>query len=208
MKSNNKNSERYGSPERGRRFRSIKKRTITVALICIAICIISGITLAYVVSQTDVLKNIFAPSRVSCEVLEDAFDGAVKTNVRIKNTGDTTAYIRAAVIVTWMSEDGNSVTAAKPVRGTDYSITFNDGEGSDWVEGSDGFWDYTLPVDANAETEKLIVSCTGLTTPPEGYYLSVEITASAIQSSPANVVTDNWSTGVTGVADGVLVIKE
>lgn len=200
MESNN--TKRYGS------LRNAKKRVLVIAIICVVFCIISGITLAYVVTQTDVLKNIFAPSRVSCEVLEDSFDGAVKTNVRIKNTGDTTAYIRSAVIVTWMSEDGNSVTAAKPVRGTDYSITFNDGEGSDWVEGSDGFWYYTLPVDANAETEKLIVSCTGLTTPPVGYYLSVEITASAIQSSPDSVVINNWSTGVTGVADGVLVIKE
>lgn len=200
MESNN-NTKRYGSP------RNAKKRVLVIAVICIVFCIISGITLAFVATQTDALKNIFSPSRVSCTVLEAPFDGMTKSNVRIKNTGDTSAYVRAAVVVTWMSEDGSSVTAAKPVSGTDYSITFNDGDDSYWIEGADGFWYYTHPIAADAETEPLINSCTGSTTPPDGYYLSVEIVASAIQSSPDSVVADNWSTGVSGVKDGVLLIK-
>ena len=208
MESNNNGTERYGSPRRDRRSRNVKKRALTAALICIAVCIVSGITLAYTVTHTDALKNIFSPSHVACEVLEDEFDGVTKSNVRIKNVGNTTSYIRAAVTATWISEDGKSVTAAKPESGTDYSITFNDGDSSYWEEGADGFWYYTVPVDANAETEQLIASCTEITTPPDGYCLSVEITASAIQSSPDSVVINNWSTGVTGVADGVLAIKE
>lgn len=45
---------------------------------------------------------------------------------------------------------------------------------------------------------------------PDGYYLSVEIVASAIQSTPTTVVTENWGSGVSGISatDGkTLIIK-
>ena len=205
MESNKKPAEHCTSPRRGR---AIKKRLLTVSIIAIALCIVSCITLAYVATETDALKNIFSPSQVASEVIEDIFDGVTKSNVRIKNVGNTTAYMRAAVVVTWMSEDGSSVAAAVPEDGTDYSITFNDGANSPWEKSSDGFWYYTTPVEPTLETEQLIVSCSGLTEPPAGFYLSVEITASAIQSSPANVVKSNWDSGVSDVADGVLVVKK
>lgn len=200
MESNN--TKRYGS------LRNAKKRVLVIAIICVVFCIISGITLAYVATQTDALKNVFSPTHVACEVIEEPFDGVTKSGVRIKNTGDTTAYIRATIVATWMSENGDQVSATSPTSGIDYSITLNDGNGSNWVKSSDSFWYYKLPVNATAETEDLIESCTVLTTPPDGYYLSVDIIASAIQSSPDSVVKDNWDTGVADVVNGNLVINE
>lgn len=204
-----KYTTKHSTPTHLRRRRRNQRKWLAVTIISIICCVISGITLAYVFTQTDALKNTFVPAQVSCDVLEgqdgSTFDGTTKSDVKIKNTGETTAYIRAAVVVTWMSEDGTQVTATKPVEGTDYQITYN--TDSDWVHSSDGFWYYTIPVDVDGQTDTLIESCVCSVTPPDGFYLSVEIVASAIQSSPSTVVTEYWSSGVAGVNETTLVLE-
>ena len=214
MYNNKNNGKRYVSPLRQRRLKHRKRHVLTIALVSVICCIISGLTLAYVFTHTDPLENTFDPSKVSCEVLEGedghTFDGETKTNVKIQNTGETDAYIRAAVVVTWMSEDKKTVTASVPQEGEgkDYSITYATNSG--WLKGADGFWYYTSPVAVDGNTEVLISDCHLLDTAtiPEGFYLSVEIVASAIQSTPESVVTDQWSSGVASVGtDGTLNIR-
>jgi len=210
---NNKNNEkRYVSPLRQRRSKDRKRHMLTIALVSVICCIISGVTLAYVFTHTDPLENTFDPSKVSCQVLEGedghTFDGETKTNVKIQNTGETDAYIRATVVVTWMSEDKKTVTASVPQENTDYSITYAIRSG--WLKGADGFWYYTSPVAVDDSTKVLISDCHLLDTAtiPEGFYLSVEIVASAIQSTPEYVVTQQWSSGVNSVGtDGTLNIR-
>ena len=118
-----------------------------LALICTAAV---ATTVAYIITKTESKENIMTPSKVACEV-EETFDGDVKTDVKIKNTGDTSAYIRAAIVVTWISDDENNKVSA---------IT---------------------PVDGRT---------------PDGFVLSVEIVASAVQSSPAQAVKDAWGVDV------------
>lgn len=210
---NNKNNEkRYVSPLRQRRSKDRKRHMLTIALVSVICCIISGVTLAYVFTHTNPLVNTFDPSKVSCQVLEGedghTFDGETKTNVKIQNTGETDAYIRAAVVVTWMSEDEKTVTASVPQEGTDYSITYANDSG--WLKGADDFWYYTSPVAVDGNTEVLVSDChlSDTATIPEGFYLSVEIVASAIQSTPDYVVTQQWSSGVNSVGtDGTLNIR-
>ena len=131
----------------------------------------------------------------------------IKSNVQIKNTGDTDAYIRVAVVVNWMDEAGTKVWATKPVEDTEYSITY--ANKTNWVKGSDDYWYYTKsvpPTDGSNLTEILIEKATQNTEGPKGtdgtqYYLSIEIVASAIQSTPETVVENHW--GVT-VENGVI----
>lgn len=203
MYNNNEKRKHYVSAQRRK---SLRRHQLLAVTSILALCsFISGITLAFIFTVTAPLTNTFTPAQVSCEVLE-TFDGVTKSDVKIKNTGKTDSYIRAAVVVTWASSDGTRVTAAKPAAGTDYSITFADA--SAWKLSSDGFWYYTLPVAVDAETDTLIESCTRTTAPPDGFYLSVEIVASSIQSSPTDVVKRNWSSGVKDVSDTALIIKE
>lgn len=208
----NNNSEKHCiSARRLRRIRSQKARKLLVcltALICMAFV---GSTIAFLVTQTGQVTNTFQGSKVACAVIEnenseDETSGIVsvlkKENVQIKNTGDTQSYIRAKVVITWMSIDGKSVTATKPVEGTDYTIVYagepDNDENTKWKLAADGYWYYTTPVNAgDVTTDYLIHSCSlneGATV-PEGYYLSVEIIASAIQSTPIDVVTKQWLTG-------------
>lgn len=227
---NEQNSKKHCSPAlRRRRARRRKRLELVLAVILVACFIVSGVTLAYLFTGTESVENTFKSARVACEVIENGtdgsggFDGVEKTNVRIRNTGDVQSYIRAKVVVTWMSEDKKTVTASQPACGTDYAIEYvtDTNESTNWVLGADGYWYYTVPVnpdvngddvvDEGTETGILITSCKlneGVTA-PEGFYLSVEIIASSIQSVPTSVVAEQWSSGVSSVStDGSLMIKE
>ena len=193
-----------------------KSKAMLVSLLLI-IGITVGGTLAYIVADSGPVKNTFTPSEVTTTVDEDVSNG-VKTSVRIKNTGDTTAYIRAAVVITWQDENGN-VLGELPAEETDYTITYNLDSG--WKKGADGFYYWTAPVlsddeDAfNCHTGVLINSCKAKQTKTIGtgadavtYSLAVEIIGSGIQSVPASVVVEEWSSGVSSVSGDTLTIKQ
>lgn len=179
--------------------KSKTKKFILIAAVSLLCCTAIGISLAFIITNTGEIVNLFAPSTVTCAVSE-TFDGEVKSNVSIQNTGDTQAYIRAAVVVNWMTDDQNRVWAHEPDPTSDYTIVFT--EDTNWIKGPDGFWYYALPVDPGASTTTLIksVSLKDGVTPPEGYYFSVEIVATAIQSTPERVVQEQW--GVSVDSDG------
>ena len=160
---------------------------LVICLILLLMISVGG-TIAFVVTHTSEIRNTFTESVVKCEV-DETFKDNVKSNVSIKNTGDTTAYIRAFVNVTWMNESGQ-VASVSP-KSTDYMIEYST---SGWLKGSDGYYYYSLPVQPNNNTAVLIDSCRLLETAsaPDGYYLSVEIVCSAIQSTPVSVVSDIW----------------
>lgn len=206
---------KHNTPARRRRLRRRKQEVLAFGLVALLCSAISFATLAFVFTGTGEVKNTFKSSYVACDVIENGtdgtsdFDGEVKTNVRVKNTGEVQSYIRAAVVVTWMSENGKTVTAQKPVDGVDYDIVYanekavneTDTTVTNWELGIDGYWYYKIPVNVGGSTQNLIKSCTlkSGVTPPEGFYLSVEIVASAIQSTPSDVVVTQWSSGVNRV---------
>lgn len=78
------------------------------------------------------------------------------------------------------------------MKGTDYSITL--AENTKWIQGADGYYYYQLPVAPQGSTGVLIEECELLknASVPDGYHLSVEIVASAIQSAPDSVVQSMW----------------
>jgi hypothetical protein len=164
-----------------------------------------GTTLALVFTKTGDVENTFKPSRVACAVVEGTNDpvehsnvdtGNVKEAVKIKNTGDTDAYIRVAVVVNWMKADG-TVWAQKPKIGedADYQIAFEQKDKNGvviWEQGDDGYWYYYKSVAPTKTTDILISEAKQLKPAPDGYYLSIEIVASAIQSAPDTTVEEQW----------------
>ena len=201
----------------------INKKSIIIASVMLLLLVAVGTTLAYIFTETEPVENTFNPSKVSCAVVENngtpvtgsvTNTGNIKENVQIKNTGDTDAYIRVAVVVNWMDEAGTKVWATKPVEDTEYSITY--ANTPNWVKGSDDYWYYTKsvpPTEGNNLTDILIEKATQNKEGPKGtdgtqYYLSIEIVASAIQSTPETVVKKQWSSGIRDVDGTTLVIKQ
>ena len=193
--------------------RRIKNKIGAVGILVIVCTMLSSVTMAWVFTQTEPVVNKFIPSKVASDVVEN-FDGTTKSNVLVKNTGDTEAYMRAAIVATWVSDTTGEVHPDKPVEGVDYTITYGN---SNWEKAVDGFWYYKIPVAPNGGvTTTLIDSCTAVATnTPDGYSLSVEIVASAIQSTPTYVVAGDgdefegqWASGVDSVSGTTLVVKK
>ena len=176
-----------------KRNHNLRKSVILIISIAALMLMVIGASLSFLKTQKGPLVNEFASSYVTSEVVEE-FDNKVKSNVKIKNTGDIAAYIRAAVIVTWEDEDKN-VYPQMPVAGRDYKIDFSfDG----WQRASDGYYYYSNSVAPNGLTKPLIEEVTPVDeNTPNGYKLSVEILGDAIQSLPTKAVESSWGVTVT-----------
>lgn len=179
----------------------ISKKTAAILALLLIISVAAGATLAYVLDRTDTTHNTFVPVYVDSEPVSDT------AGISIANTGEAVAYLRASVVVNWVSVDseGNPTGryhSATPVEGVDYSINY-DGTGA-WIKLDDGFWYHRTPVGAGATAEVFIKDVTRLAEAPEGYKLSVEILSTGLQATPAEVVERTW--GVT--LEGVLITDQ
>lgn len=184
-------SRESGTP---RRFRWRKEFVLLVSVFAMIAGVVGG-TVAYLVAGTDPLINNFDLAEVSCSVEED-FNGKIKKDVKIQNTSNIPAYIRAKVVVTWQDESGNVYGQAPTSE--DYTIQYN---GEVWQQVGD-YWYYNTPVKPKEFTPVLINSCSPIADQtPEGYHLSVEILAEAIQSEPHNeslsAIKDAWNYDLT-----------
>ena len=174
--------------------RRTRKKKVNVAVIAVLfLCIIAGTVggvYAYLTAKTDPISNEFIPAKVSCLVEEDFAEG-VKSNVKVRNTGNIDAYIRAVVVATFVSEDGK-VLATAPKESVDYFIQWGD---DGWIKGQDGYWYHTKPVKPEETTVLLIESAYELSV-PDGYRLHLQILATGVQSDPAIAVQEAWGVSV------------
>ena len=159
--------------------KNMKKKTILMlATMVLLLTVTVGSTIAYLVTSSGPVENKFAPSRVASEVVETFTPGtATKQDVKIKNAGDTSAYIRAAIVITWKDKDGYTMPEV-PVAGTDYTIEINE---TAWTL-SKGFYYYKEAVAPGASTKNLIEKCESIGNYTDGRALCVEVIGSAIQS--------------------------
>lgn len=179
-----------------------KGMAILASVLLVAGLAIGG-TLAYLMDTDAPVENTFLPSKVTTSVAETLEDG-VKTDVKLQNTGDIPAYLRAAVAVSWQDDRGN-LWGKAPEPGVDYTL---DWVLSGWAQGSDGFYYYRTPVAPGGYTDVLFTDCHPLPDrAPEGYHLAVEIIGSGIQSLPSHVVQDCWDCVTGTAADGTLSVK-
>lgn len=171
-------------------------KKLIVALVCIVVAASVGVgtTLAYIFAKAPPIENTFTPVTLSCET-----EGSVKTGVSVKNTGEVDGYVRAVVLCNWVSETDKSVYASELREGTDYTATWNT---SSWIKGVDGFYYFVSPVKAGESTDVLVSSFTRVSEPPKGYFLEVNVYATAIQAEPAAAVFETW--GITVLENGNL----
>lgn len=169
----------------------IRMNKLAILFIAVVMLIgaVVGSTVAFLVTQTDPVENKFTYAKLSTEITE-VFTGDTKSNVQIKNTGDTAAYVRATYVVTWRDMSGNVVPSVP--EGYSYKLTEN--PDSKWQKIGDYFY-YPTPVEPNSSTLGSLLNCTVTHPDNPEYVLNVEILASTIQSTPANAVTEAW--GVT-----------
>lgn len=183
-----------------------RKTKSKVSLLLASLLVILSMTvfgsLSYLISSSSV-TNTFTPGTVTPGV-EEEFDGTMKKNVTIRNEGNSPAYIRAAIVVSWLDEKDNILAVTPVSEGADanYSINLNLSENG-WVKIGEYYY-YVNPVDAEDATAVLINSCSPIAGKVDGY-LSVEILAQSIQTEPASAVEEAWKD--VEVIDGKLSKK-
>lgn len=193
-----------GKYSRERRRRPALWAALALALV---LTLTAGGTVAYLFTNTDAVTNTFTPAKTSIDIPED-FNGEIKKNVKVKNTGDIDVYVRAMIVVTWQNDAGE-VHATAPVVGTDYTMTGS--SDTEWVVGADGYYYYTSKVAPNGSTDILLTDCKpveGKT--PENYHLVVDVLAQAIQAEPDSVVNETWSNSKVTVTgnNGTLTVTK
>lgn len=158
-----------------------------VLLIFTALLLVGTVSgsLAWLSASSDPVENTFQPSQVSCEIKE-TFSNSIKKDVYVTNTSHTEAYIRVAIIPTWI--DSRESVVATPVTDKDYLI---DLDRTNWIKGTDGYWYCKSPVPAEKDTPILIKSAALGT--DNGYTLNLQILAEAIQSKPTDAATEAWN---------------
>ena len=160
---------------------------LLTAAVLILVCGVGG-TLAYLITQTAPVTNTFTPAQVTSQVIE-TMNGTTKSDVKIENTGNVSAYIRAAIVITWKDEAGYTMpTVPVQGQGQDYTLDIN---ANDWSQ-SDGYYYYNGIVAAGESTANLINSCVSTGTYTDGRKLCVEVIGSAIQAEPTTAVQEAW----------------
>ncbi|MBR5224192.1 MAG: hypothetical protein IKV90_00820 [Clostridia bacterium] len=152
------------------------KSMLMLVFAALLLTVAVGSTLAYLLDTTKTVENTFTPVKVTCEVDEPGWSngGSTKSDVSIKNTGTTDAYIRVAVVGNWYNADGNIIAPHTVDLGTP----------NGWTKGSDGYYYHTAPVAPGENTSKLISSYTPIR--PEGVptdaHFEMNIISQAIQA--------------------------
>lgn len=172
------------------------KSLYLIASLLLIMTVTIGGVIAFITTQTDSVENIFKSPTFGTTVDEN-FDGDVKTDVKILNTGDTESYIRAKVLVNWVKGEGTDkvVSATVPMLGEkgkpesgDYYMNFDFKHG--WVE-HDGYYYYTEPVAGSSSTKVLITEAAPLKDNGD-YKLEITILAESIQVSPKDAIHESW----------------
>ena len=184
-----------------------KLKGLTLLLALVGLLVING-TLAWLVQEAS-LKNTFEVAEVSGEIVED-FNKEIKKDVYVTNTGNFEAYVRVALVPSWVDDKGNA-TMLNP-EGT-YEIDLNlrqDATEEGWIKGSDGFYYYTKPLLPGEKTAILINTCkptvTAEQTEYQGKAFKMDVMAQWIQAKPKEAVEKAW--GVAVDKDNGMIIKK
>lgn len=172
--------------------------TLILSFLVIALFAV-GATVAYLSKQAEVV-NTFEPGKVTCKVTEE-FDGSVKKNVNVINTGNTDAYLRVKLVTYRVNEKGEKI------GGTAEIPAFTPGDG--WFA-KGGFYYYSLPVNPGEKPDTNLINSIEVRSiykdadDPDGGKQVIEVMAEAIQSTPADAVVSSWNVAVDNM-DGHLI---
>lgn len=163
------------------------RKAALILSLCLIFALAVGTTVALLKANTAPVTNTFKAAESKIDIIEKTDDGK-KSEVQVKNIGTATSYVRAKLVLNWVSEDGKVVSG-----GSLPTVTLND-DGS-WFE-KDGIYYYTKPVAPQDLTSNLLKSAIEQTNAPKGCHLEVTVLAESIQAAPSEAVIKSWDVHV------------
>lgn len=170
----------------------MKKRSIRILLSILLVAVVTvGGTLAYMVATDNPLINTFALADVHTEIDEPTSGTTAEKDPKVENIGESPVYVRARVVISGgdaeILEENNWIT-----------ITYNEGDEGDWVNGRDGFYYYKQILQPKAE---------GAAENPKTEPLFTDITVSKEVSKEAQFSVDVYQESVLAPADSTWTIE-
>jgi len=159
------------------------RKAALILSLCLIFALAVGTTVALLKANTDPVTNTFTAAKSEIKINENVENGK-KSSIQVENIGTATSYVRAKLVLNWVSEDGKVVSG-----GSLPTVTLND-DGS-WFE-KDGIYYYTKPVAPQDLTSNLLKSAIEQTNAPKGCHLEVTVLAESIQAAPSTAVTESW----------------
>lgn len=165
------------------------KARIVLLLCCVAVAGLLGVqgTISWLTTKTESVQNTFTPASVNCTVHE-SFDGTDKSDIRVENTGNTTAYVRVRLLTYRVNATGDRIGGTAEIP-TDLKL------GTDWFKYNDCYY-YRLPVEPGAVTPTALftsaITLKEVYNDADGGKQVIEVLAEAVQSAPAQAVNDAW----------------
>lgn len=166
-----------------KRMRKTKTILVLAMVVLVLACAVGG-TIAFLIDTTGAVTNTFTPAKVTCAV-EETFANNTKSDVKIKNTGNTDAWIRATVVANWVVGSGDSAKVVAP-------WTDSIGNPTGWTKSGDYYY-YEQIVAPNDETGQLISSYNAPNNGPEGAHLEMTIVCQAVQSNLGSTAQDAFA---------------
>ena len=188
------------------------KRLLRISAILLVAAVLTTAVNAFMINRSQTFYNKFVPASVKCEIEEQFSDSTVtstKSSIQVKNTGNTDAYIRVRLVFHWEDSKGNVVGKNMDLSESikDFSSEGFDSyfKSEDWVIDGDNYtYYYKEPVAPEGFTSELLnkditmgpyvhtVQIDSKTTVTYYYYPVIEVLAEAVQSNPAEAVTEAW----------------
>ena len=166
-----------------KKYSRLQKLLFTAMTLALVLGITVGISVAFVLTETDPLENTFIPAVVRVSVQQDLnrTTGKLSSVTVVNDNSNIPVYIRVAVVTNWCRPDGNICGGAH-----DRTELPAFALGAGWVKGDDGFYYYTTPVAVNAATANLFAGPITLLTAGDGCTAQIYVLASAIQAQGSN----------------------
>lgn len=185
-----------------------KKRLISLIVVLALVAALIPAVYAYMIHKSQTVANNFIPGKVTCDIDEKMVD-SIKTEIKVKNTGNVDAYIRVRLVFHW--EDSKGYPVARNM--VPETVNCNDG----WLEDEDEYTYYYIDRVAPGESTPNLLevpftmdAVKELVSGVNYYYYPVmEVLAEAIQADGKDgdkpAVTDAW--GVTVNSDKTLSLN-
>lgn len=138
-----------------------KKRMIQVLLsvLLVALIVVGG-TVAYLVASDRPVENSFAFIDVDTDIDEPDDGDPINKEPIVTNSGDSTVFVRAKVIVASAPGESN------PVSESDMTINYNSDEDKDkgkWEKKEGGWYYYSRPLETGESTVPLFNGISNIT---------------------------------------------
>lgn len=161
------------------------RKAALILSLCLIFALAVGTTVALLKANTAPVTNTFTAAKSDITIDEDVKNGE-KSSIQVENIGTATSYVRAKLVLNWVSDDEiNRTISSEPVDiKVDYDTT-------KWFE-KDGIYYYKTPVAPQDLTSNLLKSAIEQTNAPDGCHLEVTVLAESIQAAPSTAVTESW----------------